>query len=534
MAVRPRLRRLVAPQRGQHQTLDLFAPAQSNPVGVQTQRQPSTELRSRLQPAQLWLALRFPTLPLLAVPDPDGIQAVVEGAAGRQSVLSVTPAAQQLGVQVGLARAAAEIRVPQLIVYERRTDLEQQALRARARAAFAFTPFVSIEAPDMLLLEIQGSLQLFGGLEALLARAQQTLSTSLIPALYAVAPTVRAAVWLARGRAGSCVTSVAELPSMLARLPLAVTGFDATVQATCERLGVTTLGELMRLPRDGVARRLTPEVPQRLDEALGRVSQPRRRHVLPERFMDSVDLPADGVSTAALQPWCERLLAAQERFLVQRDSAVAQCRFRFKHRAGHPPSLLVLERSWPSGRAGEWQLLLAERLARFVLPAAVIAISLRSGPVLPAVPLDEGLVGGGREGRAAAARLLDRLRARLGEDAVHGVCLVPEHRPESAFRRVRPTLPAATLNDETWPGAPRPLWLMTQPEALRCRGDAPWYGGPLKLLSGPERIESGWWSGQSVTRDYYVVRAASGARLWVYRERGADTQSGWFLHGVFA
>jgi protein ImuB len=291
-------------------------------------------------------------LPLLAVPDPDGIQAVVEGVAGRQSVLSVTPAAQQLGVQVGLARAAAEIRVPQLIVYERRTDLEQHALRARARAAFAFTPFVSIEAPDTLLLEIQGSVQLFGGLETLLARAQQALSTALMPALYAVAPTVRAALWLARGRAGSCVTSVAELPSLLARLPLAVTGFDATVQATCERLGVTTLGELMRLPRDGVARRLSPEVPQRLDEALGRVSQPRRRHVLPERFMDSVDLPADGVSTAALQPWCERLLATQERFLVQRDSAVAQCRFRFKHRAGHTPSLLVLGRSWPSGSLG--------------------------------------------------------------------------------------------------------------------------------------------------------------------------------------
>ena len=51
------------------------------------------------------------------------------------------------------------------------------------------------------------------------------------------------------------------------------------------------------------------------------------------------------------------------------------------------------------------------------------------------------------------------------------------------------------------------------------------------LEEGPERIESGWWDGKDVARDYYIVRQAGGARLWVFQERRSKC---WYLHGVFA
>ena len=72
---------------------------------------------------------------------------------------------------------------------------------------------------------------------------------------------------------------------------------------------------------------------------------------------------------------------------------------------------------------------------------------------------------------------------------------------------------------------------MAEPQPLTVRDARPWHGGPLQLLSGPERIESGWWGGGDVARDYYVARAGNGARLWIYRARDV---SAWFLHGVFA
>jgi protein ImuB len=51
------------------------------------------------------------------------------------------------------------------------------------------------------------------------------------------------------------------------------------------------------------------------------------------------------------------------------------------------------------------------------------------------------------------------------------------------------------------------------------------------ILQGPERIESGWWDGKGVARDYYVARRHHGARLWVFQERHSKR---WYLHGVFA
>jgi protein ImuB len=59
----------------------------------------------------------------------------------------------------------------------------------------------------------------------------------------------------------------------------------------------------------------------------------------------------------------------------------------------------------------------------------------------------------------------------------------------------------------------------------------------LVLEHGPERIESGWWDGRGVARDYYVARQPRGAshphgaKLWVFQERQSKR---WYLHGVFA
>jgi protein ImuB len=80
--------------------------------------------------------------------------------------------------------------------------------------------------------------------------------------------------------------------------------------------------------------------------------------------------------------------------------------------------------------------------------------------------------------------------------------------------------------------------------------ERPWLDGrPLRLLSGPERIESGWWDGEAVARDYFIAGDEEGALLWVYRQRlqataaaegisqgspgTAQPPAHWFLHGWF-
>ncbi|SRR5579871_282860 len=512
-------------------TYDLFAsaararpaPAAEAPVPAT----PAARPRARL----LWLALAFPALPLVAAgARRPGPLAIVAGEGAARRVHACSAAAARAGVRPGQKLAAAHALVAELAVLERAPAAEAQELRRLARWAGGFTPWVSLEEPDRLLLEVAGSLALFGGAAALVARAVAGLEAEGQAVAYALAPTARAALWLAGAAPGTMVESAAALAGHLARLPLAATGWPVPVLEDCARLGLDTLGELRRLPRDGLARRFEPHVLKELDEAYGARPAPRRRYLAPERFRERLELPAELEDLPRLLPYAARLLEGLEGFLRARAAGVQRLALLLEHR-DRKPSCLVLGRALPAGDAAGWLALLRERLPRESLPAPVRALGLRSGAPVTLAAASGALPGlARREHAAEAAALLDRLRARLGEAAVSGLSLVAEHRPEAAWRSVAPSAAPVTPPAPALPEASRPLWLLTEPLPLAERGGAPRHGGPLALESGPERIESGWWDGAGVARDYYVAATRRGARLWIFRERGARR---WFLHGVF-
>jgi protein ImuB len=501
-------------------------------------------------PRQLWLALRLTTLPLVAAAPATAAQsatpfAIVAGEGARREVFACNEAAARAGIHPGLGLNVAYALTPTLEVRERQPAEETRHLERLARWATSLTPCVSLEAPDQLLLEVRGSLRLFGGVAALLARAEAGLAERGHAVALALAPTPRAATWLARAAPGTSVESPATLAGRLGSLAPGCTHWPVRTLEDCARLGVTTLGELRRLPRDGLARRFEPFVLAELDEAFGQRPAPRRRHVVPERFHERVGLAAEFDDLGRLAPECERLLTRMERFLRVRDAGVARLAFTFLHR-DRKPSCVTLGRALPAANAAEWCNLLRERLLRVTLPAPVTALGLRTAAAVPLPGTSGALPGlGAAEAEADAWALLDRLRARLGEAAVSGVCLVPGHRPEAAWRTVWPQPGAAGnrarlgLDTVPLPPAPRPAWLLAAPEPLAVRAGLPCHGDGLRIESGPERIESGWWDGGDVARDYYVAVTRAGVRCWIYRERGASGTPGgrdarrWFLHGVF-
>jgi protein ImuB len=77
---------------------------------------------------------------------------------------------------------------------------------------------------------------------------------------------------------------------------------------------------------------------------------------------------------------------------------------------------------------------------------------------------------------------------------------------------------------------PRPVWLLDEPVLLSA-GLQQGSGKGLILEQGPERIESGWWDGKDVVRDYYIARRVHGAKCWIFQERQTRC---WYLHGLFA
>jgi protein ImuB len=413
-------------------------------------------------------------------------------------------------------------------VFPELTEAEPSALQRLGMYAQTFTSFVSVEPPNALLLEIKGSVKLFGSLEILHAGIDACWHRLAVQAFSATAPSTLAALWLARvaNLAGPPVhfEDPRLLPSHLAKLPIACTAWDIGRLQTLRAMGVTRVGELLRLPRAGLARRLSPAVVQDLDIALARQSAPRRAFVPRERFRERCDFETEIEHVAYLEKALEPLIERCARFLRERQAGVQTLQLRLKHREG-PATRVQLGLASITSERRRLADVLCQKLMRLTLKAPVRGMELISGPLrgLSASSLDV-FAGLGAGSRDAAPQLVERLRARLGEEAVYGVVLIPEHRPEAAWRRVHELrLTSATKSGEGMidPKMPRPVWLLDEPVPVI----------KPEILQGPERIESGWWDGKGVARDYYVARQSHGARLWVFQERRSKR---WYLHGVFA
>ncbi|MGE0030285.1 MAG: DNA polymerase Y family protein [Steroidobacteraceae bacterium] len=500
------------------------APATHRPALELVPRQPAVGAGSRAR--ELWLAAHFPRLPLEALLPmaAQGRAAAVTAADDpRRSIVACNERAARQGIAPGMSLNAALALVPGIRLEEQRPASEAALLDRLARWALQFTPVVSLEAPATVLAEVRGSLDLFGGAMALCRRALAGLQAAGLQASLAIAPTSRGALWLARSGLALTVTRADAMPGLAARLPLACLQWPEDTVATLAGLGIRSVADLLRLPRAGFAARFGPRLLDELDEGIGRRPEPRRRHVVPERFDEQFELPAAAGATPRLQPALGQLLQGLEAFLRARACGISAVRVDLGHR-GHPPTRIRLGLARLAGDTGHLRELLRERLAQCRLPAPVVALRLRSGVLLPLALRDASLFERGRRADPeATARLLDRLRARLGRQAVFGVCPVPEHRPERAWRVAEPG--STTLVPGSWPIArpARPLWMLAEPQPFDD-----WDG---VLVSGPERIETGWWDGHDVRRDYYVALTRAGVRLWIFRERPPG--QGWFLHGIF-
>ena len=442
------------------------------------------------------------------------------------------------------------------VVFPELVDVEHSAavLQRLCLHAQRFTSFVSIEPPNALLLEIKGSLKLFGPLERLHAGIDACWRDLALPAHSATAPSTLAALWLARGQPSAgrrgaghpiVIEDLGALPGCLAKVPIACTAWDIERLRTLRAMGVTRMGELLRLPRAGLARRLGTATVQDLDIALAREFAPRRTFVPRERFRVRCDFETEIENVAYLEKALEPVIARCAEFLRERQAGVQTLRLKLEHRAG-PATRVHLGLASVTSERRRLTDVLAQKLGRLELEAPVRGMELISGSLQPlsSVSLDvfaglAGSAGCARDSQDGLSQLVERLRARLGEEAVYGVASIPEHRPEAAWRRVH-ELPLAAaprkgekmLDRGSGDGMPRPVWLLDAPLAISVPARHQ-HQHALVLEQGPERIESGWWDGRGVARDYYIARGARhhGAKLWVFQERRSKR---WYLHGVFA
>ena len=517
-----------------------------------------------------WLALHLPLLSLEAF-----CATLPTDAAARPVVLltehrvhSVNPAAAACGIRPGMKRATALALAAELLPAEASPARDAAALQAVAHAALAFTPAVTLHDTQTVLLEVQSSLRLFGGLAAL----HQRLAAALVPLGHrvqaAAAPTALGAALLAQwfptlpGRCdpaalvtGPHASDLAALQALLDAAPLALLSPGRVHGDTLQGMGLHRLSDLRALPRDGLARRFGAELLDELDRALGRRPDLRRWVTLPARFDSRLELFARADSSEQVLHGARVLLARLVAWARARHARVGAFTLRMRHerqrQAAVPATELQVALAEPSLDPGHLQLLLRERLAHVVLAAPTLELQLQCSRLVAGEAPNGELFPTAATETVGLARLLERLRARLGDDQVQRLVAVADHRPERASRAVPaqgagslaplmsgPSSAAAAV--ATMGGAlplHRPAWLLPEPLPLAERDALPLLQGrPLQLLSGPERIETGWWDGEPAARDYYIAQAEDASLVWVWRARlpEAAGEVQWFLQGRFA
>ena len=483
----------------------------------------------------LWLALHFPVLGLeerLGTLGGDACEPAVLVEDNR--VVQANERARQAAIALGSTLATANSILPALRHFNRDPAAEHERLNSLAQMAYRYTPKVSPAPPDALLLEVRGSLRLFGGVQALADKLAADCRRFGHEQSLAVAATPLAALMLARVGDGLVpsrrlpsrrLPSRAEQPVRTALHGVALVHSDLPPR-DLERLanmGITWIDELLGLPAQELGKRFGPALIDYLARLTGQKADPRAFIEPLERFDSSVHLlePVRG-KDALLFPM--RGLATElARWLARRSFGTRRLTWTVKPLTG-TPAVLTVEFAQPRRDDQSFLTLSKLKLAGAELPEEVMSVSLRADFIAPFETALADLWGMTAGNTATPAELVDLLAAKLGSDAVRDLRALDDHRPEYAWRAEQAGNRRAVraIGSEAATGHSRPLWLLDPPKPV----DA----GLFELVSGPERIETGWWNSLGLVRDYYVALSKHGARCWLYREQNGN----WFLHGYFA
>jgi len=509
-----------------------------------------------------YLAVWFPWLPSDrlareiqtspdASPEPALPVVLVEKVGGALRLAAVDPVAAQAGLTSGMTLADARARTPVLRTVIHRPERDG-ALLARALEDFGrFTPMIAPDLPHGLMLDVTGCAHLFGGEAGLMRTVQARAGGAGLKIRCALAGTPQCARALARFGPGG-LFAPGQDRATARRLPVAALELPDKVEQALRRAGLKRLGDLDDRPRAPLAARFGADFPARLARVLGdedvRITphRPPPPLVVDRVFFEPISAPED----------VERVLSDLLAETADRLDQAGQGGRAFEagfYRVDGVTRRIVVRAGRPTRDAAAVLRLFRERLAALAHPLDPgfgfdqMRMAVMAAEAL--APTQRGL-DGDRPTEEDFSRLIDRLTARLGPEAVLRFAPYDSHIPERAQRLV----PAGgAVPEGDWPApdpeAPplRPLQMFHPPQPVETMAEVP-DGSPMRFRwrrvlhevarsEGPERIGGEWWRAPDQrTRDYYRVEDREGRRFWLFRQGlyGETAEPRWFIHGLFA
>jgi protein ImuB len=508
-----------------------------------------------------------------AEPDNETPFVLVERARNALRLAAVDARGLAAGLYPGMTLADARARAPALDAAPADPAADARLLERLAGLCERFSPWVALDPPDALLLDVTGCAHLLGGESELIGAARAAMNAEGLSTRVALAGGGETALALARfassNRAGArkpgAEEGVFRVPpgadERAARaLPVAALRCAPETLTALARAGLSRLGDLADRPSATFAARFGPAFVSQLEAVIGRCDPPRApvrpapEHVVDARFAEPI------AHMAAVETALADLAGALARDLEAAGAGGRVFEASF-FRADGAVRRIRVETGRPQRDARALLGLFREKLDALADPLdpgfGYDALRLAALVAEPLAPAQAALAAAGFPGRAGrgeeAAALADRLTARFGRARVLRFQPRDTHDPDRASAW-RPAADAAPAKAEAWAkageGEPplRPLQIFHPPLPIDALAETP-DGPPLRFRwrrrvhdvaasEGPERIAGDWRDPvrRGGARDYYRVEDREGRRFWIFREGlyGGETPPRWFVAGLFA
>lgn len=475
----------------------------------------------------MWLCLRFSQLPLQCLNRTEHRAVAV---LSKQRIVRMNDSAAALGIKQDMsattARALAEPETPgSLLLLERDVAAEQHCLQQLCCWAYSITPTLSIHTRDSLQLEIGGCLKLYGGLDNILAEISLNMKARAYRVEYGLASTPKAAWLLSFVNNDNALNINHSLIERLAPLPLTLLDDLFSSVKSLRLAGLQTLGDIFSLPTTALSRRCGKDFSDFLQQLLGQRQDLLPQYQPPTNYTDKYWFGYEVKINEELLPAIKLLLQSLCRFLRNtqlRTDAVTWQLISIDSQLHN----IIVRSSSSNSNWESWYQLTHIQLESLQLKNSVEGLSLVCQDLHPIEQESIDLFSPRNQSESLGS-LLDRLRSRLGLQAIEKISCRDEHLPELALHLSNEDLADNSGGQHC---EQRPFWLMPEPQVLQQHGSHLHWNGVLNLIYGPERIEDNWWL-EAVSRDYYIAANNDGQHYWIFRDR---LSAGWFIHGIFA
>lgn len=462
---------------------------------------------------------------------------------GKLVISATNKKADLSGIYRGMSVADARAIFPGLQVKDDVEGLSEKLLEKIAIWCIRFSPFVSVDLPDGLIVDATGCAHLWGGELAYVEEIMRRLEDRGYLLHAAMADTAPVAWALSRYGGQKILISEGRLPESFLGLPPEALRLEQSTIEKLHKLGLKSIRQFIGMPANVLRRRYGDHILERINKASGMMEEILIPVRAPEPYEERLPCLEPIISIAGAEIALQKTLEVLTAKLAAEQKGIRSAIFS-AHAADGKVHAIDIGTTRPSLNIAHLFSLFSLKMETIRVDAGIELFTLTARWVeeymVPQEKLWEGSAG---LGDTRLAELIDNIENRNGRSVVKRFLPAEHHLPERSVR------PAASLTEEAgtiWKSVPmRPLHLLDPPEKIDVTAPIPdyppmmfRYKGKLHKIAradGPERIEQEWWVATGRHRDYYAVEDEEGQRYWLFRSGHYDAHKTyqWFIHGFF-